>query len=457
MKKITWLLAILLSLPAGAILARDAGSGGGGGDRGGGGGGWSGGGDSGGGGDRGGGGNGGDNSAGSNAGSGDFSDHSSNNNNHAYSNSARSNGGSLRSGGNAYYRNGRNGSAGYGQVRHYNHSFGSHGSNGYNVHSNSTGLHHFNSSTGGFSGHHSYASGSPTALGRSSLLPHSLQHSSVKLPTEGPSGKAFSASVVSPNRMNSSMVRNQMSSIAHNSAFTARMASFNHSDTLGNHYYWHSWGGGNYCHYRDGWGCNWYGWGWGGSFFWTQYYGDNWWWYDPWNARWCYWWGDSWYWQDPSNTTVYVYDNGSYAPGDEADVNAGGNSYNQAPSGNGEGSPSGENQSGNMAESTNSNDNPNVPNDMVEFPSQDKTRTVKIVGESGDAFLYDTAKNSFKPLFLESDVKNVQFSKNSKGALKIKLILSDGSYEIFDAQGKQLKETDAPKTGQSVDVEGDNT
>ena len=454
MKKMTWLLAIILSLPAGAIWARDTGSGGGGGERGGGG--WSGGGER-------GGGGGSDNSAGSNSGSWDSTDHSSNNNNHAYSNSVRSNGGNFRSGGNAYYRNGSNGyyrqrgygSAGYGQVRHYNRSYGSHGSNGANFRSNSTGLHHFNSSTG--ASVHSYASGSPRALSHSSILPHSLQHSSVRLPSQGPSGKAFSASLVSPGRMNSSMVRTQMSSIAHNSAFSARVAVFNHSDSLRNHYYWHSWGGRDFCHFYDRFGCNWYGWGWGGSFFWTQWYGDNWWWYDPWNARWCYWWGDGWWWQDPSNTTVYIYENGNYVPGDQANANTDGKGYNQPPSDNEAGQPNGESPSGNVAGSPSNEENPSVPNTMVEFPSPDKARTVKIVGESGDAFLYDSAKNSFKPLFLESDVKNVQFSKSNKGALKIKLILSDGSYEIFDAQGKQLKEADAPKTGQSVDVEADNT
>lgn len=445
----TWLLVVLLSLPTAVIWARDGGAGGGGGDRGAGGG-WNGGGDR-------GGNGGGDNSTGSNAGSWDSTDHSSNNN-HAYSNSVRSNGGSFRSGGNAYYRSGGNGyyrRGGYGQVRHFNRSYGSHGSNGANFHSSSTGFHHFNSSTGAST--HSYASGSPKALSRSSLLPHSLQHSAVKLPSTGPSGKAFSASLVSPGRMNSSMVRNQMSSIAHNSAFSAKMASFNHSDSLNNHYYWHSWGGGNFCHYRDGWGCNWYGWGWGGSFFWTQYYGDNWWWYDPWNARWCYWWGDGWWWQDPWTTTVYVYENGNYVPGDQSNANVDGNGYNQPPSDNEAGQPDGENPSGNVAGSPNNEENPNVPQGSVEFPSPDKARMVKIVGESGDAFLYDTAKKSFKPLFLESDVKDVKFSKNAKGALQIKLILSDGSHEVFDAQGKQLNESVNPKTGQSVDVEGDNT
>lgn len=110
-----------------------------------------------------------------------------------------------------------------------------------------------------------------------------------------------------------------------------------------------------------------------------------------------------------------------------------------------------------MTESPGDGNNPNVPKESVEFPSQDKTRTVKVVGESGDAFLYDSAKNSFKPLFLETDVKDVKFSKDSKGALEIRLILSDGSHETFDAQGNQIKETVPSKTGQSVDVEGDNT
>ncbi len=236
-----------------------------------------------------------------------------------------------------------------------------------------------------------------------------------------------------------------MASISRGTAFSGRIASLNRSDVLRNNYYWHSWGGWNYCHYFDRWGCNWFGWCWGDSFFWTQYYGDNWWWYDSWGARWCYWWGNEWYWQDPGTNTVYIYENGNYAPTDQADANAGGNSYNQPPT------------NGNVAGSSNMEENSNLSKDIVEFPSQDKTRMVKIVGGEGDAFLYDSAKNSFKPLFLESDVKDVKFSKNSKGAMEIKLILNDGSYEKFDAQGKQLNEKAPAKTGQSVDVEGDQT
>jgi hypothetical protein len=432
MKKITWILAVLISLPAAAVLARDGQSGGGG-DRGGGGG-WS-----------GGGGNQGD--GGSSAGSWDSSDHTSNNHARAYSNSVRSNGVGARSWGNSYYRNGRNG-FGYGQVRHYNRSYGS---NSYNSHSwnngnfnhTTTALHHFNTSSGASSSFN-HSLNAPRPLSQASLLPHSLQHSQVQVPSRGPSGKAFSASLISPNRMNSSVVRNQMASISHNSQFSAKVALFNRSETLRNHYYWHQFGGWNYCHFNDGFGCNWYGWGWGGSFFWTQWYGDNWWWYDPWGARWCYWGYNGWYWQDPSSTTVYIYENGDYTPADQA--NADGNGYNQPSNGNEGGSYSageGNNQQpgGNVMGAPNDEENPNVPKDVVEFPSPDKSRTVKVIGESGDAFLYDV-KNSFKPLFLESDVKNVKFSTDKKGALRIELILSDGSYEKFDAQGQQLKDAD---------------
>jgi hypothetical protein len=429
MKKITWILAVLISLPAATVLARDGQSGGGG-DRGGGGG-WS-----------GGGGNQGDSgSSGSSGGSWDSS-HSSTND-RVYSNSYRSNGG------NSYYRHGGNGS-GYGQFRHFNRSYGS---NSYNSHSwnngswnqHSTALHHFNTSSSASSSlNHSL--NATRSLGQASLLPHSLQHSQAQVPSRGPSGKAFTASLVSPNRMNSSLVRNQMASISHNSQFSAKVALFNRSETLRNHYYWHQFGGWNYCHFYDGFGCNWYGWGWGGSFFWTQWYGDNWWWYDPWGARWCYWGYNGWYWQDPSSTTVYIYQNGDYAPADQA--NADGNGYNQPSNGNGEesysdGDANNPQAGGNVMGAPNDEENPNVPKDVVEFASPDKSREVKVIGESGDAFLYDS-KNSFKPLFLESDVKNVKFSKDKNGTLQIQLILSDGSYEKFDAQGQQLKDADSP-------------
>jgi len=59
------------------------------------------------------------------------------------------------------------------------------------------------------------------------------------------------------------------------------------------------------------------------------------------------------------------------------------------------------------------------------------------MGDSQDAFLYDTANPpSFDPVYLASKVTQVQFSNPNNGRpLEVVLTLSDGSFDMFDGQG----------------------
>lgn len=71
------------------------------------------------------------------------------------------------------------------------------------------------------------------------------------------------------------------------------------------------------------------------------------------------------------------------------------------------------------------------------YKSLDGTRTVKVVGDSLDAFLYDNADPAtFDPVYLASGVQSVLFSDTGNGKpLQIVLKLNDGSYNMFDDYG----------------------
>ncbi len=209
-----------------------------------------------------------------------------------------------------------------------------------------------------------------------------------------------------------------MASITQSKAFFGKVKAFNNFETQKNHYYWHTWGGSPYVHYWDGWGGNWYGWYCGNSFFWTQYYWDNWWWYEPSWGRWCYWWDNGWCWQNPATTVVYVYRDGNYSSAD------GSNNYNY--------------QNNNQANQSDQSEGSNSVGEQesdgtVAFHSPDGALMVKVLS-GGDAFLYEQDKKDSKPIYLDSHVTDVKFS-NGRGTMRVLLILDDGSFETFGADG----------------------
>lgn len=288
------------------------------------------------------------------------------------------------------------------------------------------------------------------------------------MPKTGPGGVAFNAKVLGRGQMNSSLVRSHMASITGNAAFQAKVGYFNNHETIANHYYWHNYGGYNYCHYYYG-GCHWYGWWWGGSFLWTQYYGNYWWWYDPYSSYWCWWEGGHWCWQNPYNQTVYIYENGDYRSADGYD----GSSAPQAPdNGNVQtpvGTPQAKANSDNFDyDSPTTSDiqtvNPSQqgansfsedvqtvqkPGAVAVFHSSDKNHTVKLVGDTNDAFLYDTTGGSTGPIFLDTQVKKVQF-KGSGDNMRIQLTLQDGTVESFNGDG-------TPASVEKSDADGGNS
>jgi len=232
------------------------------------------------------------------------------------------------------------------------------------------------------------------------------------LPSQGPRGESFRASVVSPHAMNSTMVRNNMARV-NTLGFRSQIRTFNARETMVGHYYWHNYNGSNFCHYYDRWGCHWYGWYFGSSFYWSCWWGNYWWWYDPAYYRWCYWYDGWWWWQNPDNVQeIDAYNNGEYVP-----------------------SNSGETQTSETQSSTSI-----APEQIRAFNNKDESRLVKLAGDSHDAFLYDTTSTpSFKAKYLASGVTDVRFSNTDNGKpLQIMLGLADGSFELYDADGNAV-------------------
>ncbi len=232
------------------------------------------------------------------------------------------------------------------------------------------------------------------------------------------------------------------------------MNGFNHSENRRGQYYWHNWNGQNYCHYYDG--CyNWYGWYGDGNCFWSCYYGNDWWWYDSGFARWDYWNDGNWWWQNPYNVNVtYLYNNGDYVPANQSNNDGSNGGYAQnGDNGNYQQSPGNDGQSGDdYSNEATGGELPNQANESsdrqsslqgeIVFQSETSSRCVKIMGESGDAFLFDNVSKSFKPVYLGSGIKGVRFTGSGKG-LKVLLTLQDGSVETFKADGKPEKSATA--------------
>lgn len=232
----------------------------------------------------------------------------------------------------------------------------------------------------------------------------------LNFPRSGPDGAALHASAVSPAN-HPAFVRNHMSAFIKNAKFSGQVHAFNYSENRMGHYYWHRWNGWDFCHYFDGY-YNWYGWYDGGYCFWNCYYGSLWWWYDPYWSHWCYWRDGDWCWLDPATRVVYVYQDGSYQPDNGANPN-----NDQPVESDGNNSPVQEQSGG-----------------LVAFHSPDGSLLIKILG-NGDAFLYKPSNPDFKPVFLDSNVSDVKFRSPSQGPLKVLLILKDGSFEVFSANG----------------------
>ncbi len=243
---------------------------------------------------------------------------------------------------------------------------------------------------------------------RSEIVSSDRAHSIVRIPRTGPKGEAFKGALVSPRKFNIDLVRRQMA-IANHPAFLQQIEKENRNENERNRMYWHGGAGFDYAytHYIDDSGFHWYGWYRGDQFFWTRNYNGRWWWYDEGFNRWCFYNDDYWWWQDPYHVgELYVYNDDGYIPANSANDPVVVSGADEA-------------------------------NDAV-YDSPDGTRRVKLAPTGGDAFLYDRADPpAFDPIYLASGVQTIQFSSPGSGRpLEIILKLSDGSFDMFDGEGR---------------------
>jgi hypothetical protein len=230
-------------------------------------------------------------------------------------------------------------------------------------------------------------------------------HSVIAYPRTGFNNRPLNAVAVSSRHFNDSVVRTHMSLVA-GVSWQEKIRGFNLTETSYNHYYWHNNGNFTYCHYIDNSGYHWYGWYVGNKYFWTRNFNNRWWWYDSGYDRWCFWNDGFWWWQDPYHMgDLYCYNDTGYIPVNSAEDNV----------------------AVTVPENNNTHD----------FTSPDNSRIVRVVADTEDAYLYDTANPpAFNPIYLASGVKDVMYSDPNNGRpLEIILKLNDNSFDMFDANG----------------------
>ena len=203
-----------------------------------------------------------------------------------------------------------------------------------------------------------------------------------------------------------------------------------------NRYYWHRRGDWRWCHYRDNWGNQWYGFYRGSSFYWTRREFGRWWWFDGGAQRWTYWDNGYWWWPDPAGPTTYVLLDDAYYPyqPDEQGVVLPAPPASTPPepdSLEAEPAPPPEAQETAAAETV---------------YSPDGTRLVRIVGPRREASLFDRSSGETPRLisYLAGDVKDVSFSDGGEDQpLQVFLTLSDGTFLLFDGDGRRFNPQEA--------------
>ena len=242
-------------------------------------------------------------------------------------------------------------------------------------------------------------------VNREEVIHTDREHSIIAYPKAGFDNRPISAVAFSSRHFNDQAIRAHMSLVG-SSEWLDRIRAFNQSENRPNFYYWHNDKNFTYCHFIDNSGYHWYGWYLGNKYFWIRNFNNRWWWYDVDYDRWCFWNNGFWWWQDPYHMgDLYCYNDASYIPCNSAEDNV----------------------------AVIVPDNNNTHN----YTSPDGTRIVKVVADTEDAFLYDSANPpSFNPVYLASGVQDVMYSDPKNGRpLEIILKLNDQSFDMFDGNG----------------------
>jgi len=213
--------------------------------------------------------------------------------------------------------------------------------------------------------------------------------------------------------------------VANQSGFAGRAFAREKDEHEVNHVYWHNDGNQRYAHSYDG-HVHWYGFYNGPRFYWTRWEDNRWWWFDQASTRWLYWYSGYWWWNDPANpTSPYVVVNDTYYPYAEVAADpqiAPGAAPADSSSAMAAADTAAKGQHGNFAK-----------------VSPDGSREVQVYGDRREAFLYDRTGGEPRFIaFLAASVKHVQFSEASGNQLQVLLLLLDGTYDVFDANGRSL-------------------
>jgi hypothetical protein len=220
-------------------------------------------------------------------------------------------------------------------------------------------------------------------------------------------------------------------SIVGSKEFAGRVFSHERDERQVNHVYWHNEGGQRYAHWYDG-KVHWYGFYNGPRFYWSRYEDNRWWWFDQTASRWLYWHDGYWWWNDPANpATMDVVVNDNYYPYAEVAAEpslAPGAAPDDSSSAMAAVEASGKGVHGNFSKA-----------------SPDGTREVQVYGARREAFLYDRTGGGDPRFiaFLAAGVKHVSFSESAGNNLQVMLLMLDGSYDVFDADGRSV----LPSTG----------
>jgi hypothetical protein len=256
------------------------------------------------------------------------------------------------------------------------------------------------------------------------------------------------------------------------------------SETLVGQAYWHTDNNVRYAHMYDG-HVHWYGFYNGPRFYWTRYEDDRWWYFDAAAARWLYWHDNHWWWHDPANPNVpYFVVNDNYYPYTETETGPQSGPTATAPTAPPSAAPSATpvaaaplaptpapapsptpTPAPSAAPSAPPSDTDIVKahaaTSMAEldaaghqhrnFVSPDSTREVRISGDQREASLYDRTGGGEPRLIgvLASGVKRAQYSEANGNHLQVLLLMNDGSYDVFDADGHSLLQP-APAAGDDV-------
>jgi hypothetical protein len=190
-------------------------------------------------------------------------------------------------------------------------------------------------------------------------------------------------------------------------------------------FHWYEHDGHRYAHWY-GRGHDWFGFYVGSAFFWSVCWNNYFWWHEAAYNRWMWYHDGYWWWWGPGGV-AYIYYNDVYYPWNSAPIVI-------------------VNPPVYVGEPPGDAGEPPAPADQAAvFTSPDGTRTVRVAGEQGDAYLYDATRTDARGYavlikYLGSGVQDVQFSQTQPLQIILQVSGQDGQTVSvpLDSNGQRL-------------------